>query len=95
MPSPGDLPNPGIDPRSPALQADSLPTEPQVVSSLEPQREALRDMRPQNFLQMAPCSPLGSCGLLVGSDVLCTTLYPGQLSEDALSGLEGEVWCGP
>ena len=27
VPSPGDLPNPGIDPRSPALQADSLPTE--------------------------------------------------------------------
>ena len=27
FPSPGDLPNPGIDPRSPALQADSLPAE--------------------------------------------------------------------
>ena len=26
--SPGDLPDPGIEPRSPALQADSLPTEP-------------------------------------------------------------------
>ena len=25
MPSPGDLPNPGIQPISPALQADSLP----------------------------------------------------------------------
>ena len=39
--------------------------------------------------------PLGSCGLLVGSDLLCTTVYPGQLSEDALAGLGGEVWCGP
>ena len=28
FPSPGDLPNPGIEPRSPALQADSLPAEP-------------------------------------------------------------------
>ena len=28
FPSPGDLPNPGIKPGSPALQADSLPTEP-------------------------------------------------------------------
>ena len=27
-PSPGDLPNPGIKPRSPALQVDSLPAEP-------------------------------------------------------------------
>ena len=26
--SPGDLPDPGIQPRSPALQADSLPSEP-------------------------------------------------------------------
>ena len=27
FPSPGDLPDPGIKPRSPALQADSLPSE--------------------------------------------------------------------
>ena len=27
FPSPGDLPNPGIEPRSPALQADLLPSE--------------------------------------------------------------------
>ena len=29
FPSPGDLPNPGIEPWSPALQADSLSSEPQ------------------------------------------------------------------
>ena len=29
FPSPGDLANPGIEPRSPALQADSLLAEPQ------------------------------------------------------------------
>ena len=29
FPSPGDLPNPGIEPGSPALQADALPSEPQ------------------------------------------------------------------
>ena len=28
MPSPGDLPDPGIEPASPALHTDSLPTEP-------------------------------------------------------------------
>ena len=28
FPSPGDLPNPGIEPRSPALQADTLLSEP-------------------------------------------------------------------
>ena len=29
LPFPGDLPDPRIEPRSPALQADSLPSEPQ------------------------------------------------------------------
>ena len=29
FPSPGDLPDSGIEPRSPALEADALPTEPQ------------------------------------------------------------------
>ena len=28
FPSPGDLPDPGIEPRSPALQADALPSKP-------------------------------------------------------------------
>ena len=29
FPSPGDLPNPGIEPGSPALQADALPSKPE------------------------------------------------------------------
>ena len=28
FPSPGDLPDPGIEPGSPTLQADALPSEP-------------------------------------------------------------------
>ena len=32
FPSPGDLPDPGIEPRSPALQADALPSEPQLIN---------------------------------------------------------------
>ena len=28
LPSPGDLPDPGIEPRSPALEADTLTYEP-------------------------------------------------------------------
>ena len=28
FPTPGDLPDPGIEPRSPVLQADALPSEP-------------------------------------------------------------------
>ena len=33
FPSPEDFPNPGIEPRAPALQVDSLPAEPQEKSS--------------------------------------------------------------
>ena len=32
FPSPGDLPSPGMEPGSPALQADSLPSEPPGVA---------------------------------------------------------------
>ena len=43
FPSPGDLPDPVIEPRSTALQADSLPTElqgkPQLVKNLAAMRE--------------------------------------------------------
>ena len=34
FPSPGDLPNPGIKPGSPALQADALPSEPPGTAML-------------------------------------------------------------
>ena len=38
FPSPGNLPDPGIKPRSPPLQADSLPNEPpgKLLSLLYP-----------------------------------------------------------
>ena len=53
--SPGNLPNPGIEPRSPALQADSLPAEPQGKRSLKMPARA----RPKGSLlqssQEAPC----------------------------------------
>ena len=39
---PGDLPNPGIEPRSPTLQADSLPSEPRRKSRLL-ERESYHD----------------------------------------------------
>ena len=34
FPSPGDLPNPGTEPRAPALHADSLPTEPTTEAQI-------------------------------------------------------------
>ena len=41
FPSPGDLPNPGIEPRSPTLQADSLPAEPQISHQGSPKSFSL------------------------------------------------------
>ena len=35
FPSPGDLPDPGIEARSPALQADALTSEPHLVEDKE------------------------------------------------------------
>ena len=35
FPSPGDLPNPGTEPRSPALKVDSLPSEPPTTEALK------------------------------------------------------------
>ena len=37
FPSPGDLPDPGIEPGSPALQAESLPTE--LLSQCPPHKK--------------------------------------------------------
>ena len=54
FPSPGDLPNPGIKPKSPALQADSLPSE--QLNGQEFQ-QTLGDSEGQGSL--ACCSPWG------------------------------------
>ena len=43
FPFPGDLPNPGIDPGSVALQADSLPTELQGRQYIKKQRHHFAD----------------------------------------------------
>ena len=53
FPSPGDLPNPGIKPRSPAVQADSLPAEPPGCkgSSKKSDKQGLENTpAPQEFM---------------------------------------------
>ena len=44
FPSPGDLPDPGIEPGSPTLQADALLSEP-------PGKPKIQDLAPPNNLQ--------------------------------------------
>ena len=48
FPSPGDLPDPGMEPQSPALQADALPSEPPgnpLYSGSDKQIKGIRSYR--------------------------------------------------
>ena len=44
LPYPGGLPDPGIEPRSPALQADSIPTELQGRASPPPPMSEIKHL---------------------------------------------------
>ena len=52
-PPPGDLPNPGIEPWSPALQVDSLPTESPGMPKLHEYHYQIKVM--VNFLRLYVC----------------------------------------
>ena len=57
FPFPGDLPNPGIKPGSPALQADALPSEP---------HRSLQDIKNSSLYYT-----VGPCQLSILSGVVC------------------------
>ena len=59
FPSPGDLPNPGIEPRSPALQADSLPAEPPGKPSKQQTRRKYNPISSQDYHLIQPCPSEG------------------------------------
>jgi len=48
FPSPGDLPDPGIEPRSPALHTESLPSEPMTQMNLSMKHKQTHRHREQN-----------------------------------------------
>ena len=54
FPFPGDLPNPGIKPRSPTLQADSLPAEPGKPTGLG-SVSILQQIFPTQYLTGVSC----------------------------------------
>ena len=54
FPSPGDLPDPGIEPGSPALQADALPSEPPGKPYKEIRRQKI------HRLEGSPCEHTAS-----------------------------------
>ena len=71
FPSPGDLPNTGIEPRSPSLQADALPSEPPgkpyplVRHPQHPIPQVL--LWPLLVLLLNSCSSIGICLFLFSS----------------------------
>ena len=71
FPSPGDLPNPRIEPRSPALQADSLPAEPQG----KPKNTGVGSL--SLLQQIFPTQGLNQ-GLLHCRQILCQLSYQGS-----------------
>ena len=64
-PSPGDLPDPGIEPRSPALQADTLPAEPEEKPTLP---NSLLDF-PSGSDGIASAYNVGDLGSIPGSEI--------------------------
>ena len=72
FPSPGDLPNPGIKPRSPALQADSLPAKPQG----KPKNTGVGSL--SLLLQISPTQESNQ-GLLHCRWILCQLSYQRSL----------------
>ena len=57
IPSPGDLPNPGIEPGYPALQAVSLPSEPPGKSYSLPGRGIALEFKRNQDSQNRPGNP--------------------------------------
>ena len=65
FPSPGDLPNPGIEPRSPVLQADSLPSKPASPIKYGERNQINRTKMPLYF-QTQPLLPDSETCLYTG-----------------------------
>ena len=76
-PAPGDLPNPGIEPRFPTLQADSLPFEPPG----KPKNTGVDSLSPHqgNFLTQE-----SNWGLLHSRRILYQLSYMGSPSSSML-----------
>ena len=73
FPSPGDLPNPGMKSRSPALQADSLLSEP-------PGKPKNTDVGSLSLLQGIFLTQESDQGLLHCRQILCQLSYPTEWS---------------
>ena len=95
FPSPGDRPNPGTEPRSPALQAGSLLTEPPG----KPAHEVGVDVRPPLVKRGSPCRRQLRSSERAAESAASPPLLPGVsgLSPAVLkpaSGVSSPSWSG-
>ena len=107
FPSPEDLPNPGIEPRSPALEADALTSEPPGGTPIP--RDGRRSFRSSPYISLLislVCFPLCwlhpkqdlSCQLLVYTLLLASILgeeellHPNNFNRASKLSLLGEIW---
>ena len=65
FPSPRDLPEPGIEPRSPALQADTLLSEPPGKPLYSHNRILFNNEKEQTDGNSAYCGDLLKCGKIL------------------------------
>ena len=82
FPSPGDLPDSGIKPRSPVLQADSLPAEPQGKPT---ERGEIDNTGVKEHLCLSKTLPPLSCCMFTYTTQLHMTLRPPSLRQSLLT----------
>ena len=81
FPSPGDLPKPGIEPRSPAFRADTLPAEP--LSSVQFSRSVMSDsLQPHESQHARPPCPSPTPGVHPNPCPLSWWCHPAISSSD-------------
>ena len=88
FPSPGDLPDPGIQPGSPALQADSLPSEPGTGAQM-----VWNNGLKHHFLSQSQCTwnfitAAHACAVLAAEHIICMYSVQNRLTCLSLVGYE-------
>ena len=95
FPSPGDLPNPGIELSSPALQADALPSEPPGKPRLQRKGEFPLGKSDQTSLPYSFSSPLPqiypTTGSLENLDVFMKGVMGAHIFFFNVRGLETRI----
>ena len=89
FPSPGDLPNPGIEPRSPTLQVDSLPAEPPGKPQMVKNLPAMQETWVQSLGQENPLEKVMATHSNILSWRIPWTEEPGRLQSVGLHSQTG------